>query len=306
MNLELWQNRFREHLEQRNYSERSIEAYTGQLRIFFEFLSSLGVESLGGVTRDVLEEYRGHLYAREYHGRRIAATTQSGRLSQLKVFFRYLEREGFVPIDPTAGVDLPKVCRPAPRVILTELETERVLEAMAGNGPVEIRNRAMMEVFYCTGIRNSELRDLMLTDVDLQRAELFVRSGKGRKPRRLPLGEEATSWLCEYIRHARPHFVRVRSEERVFLSSHGGGLGRSVLANIVSAAAVRAKLSKHVTPHVLRHSCATHMLRHGAGLRQLQELLGHDSPTSTQRYTRVEISDLRKVLKRCHPREKKP
>lgn len=305
MNLTLWQSRFREHLEQRNYAERSIEGYLGQLRPFFEFLSSMGIETLGGVTRDVMEQFRSHLFEREYRGRRVTAATQSGSLCQIKVFFRYLEREGFIPLDPTAGLDLPRVRRPLPRVILTEQETTRLLEAMAGNEPIEIRNRAMMEVFYCTGIRNSELRDLTLDDVDLRAAELFVRSGKGRKARKLPLGEEAVSWLREYVEHARPHFVLSPRDHQLFLSTHGGGLGRSVLARIVSDAATRAGLNKHVTPHVLRHCCATHMLRHGAGLRQLQELLGHESPMSTQRYTRIEVSDLRKVLERCHPREKK-
>jgi len=305
VNLALWQSRFRENLELRNYAERSIEGYVGQLRLLFDFLTSLGIETLGAVTRDVMEQYRSHLYEREFRGKRVTAATQCGSLSQLKVFFRFLEREGFIPIDPMAGFDLPRVRQAMPRTILTEQETARVLEAMEGNAPIEIRNRAMMEVFYCTGIRNSELRDLNLDDVDLRAAELFVRCGKGAKARKLPLGEDAVAWLAEYIRHARPHFVLAPGVQRLFLSLRGGGLGRSVLARIVSDAATKAGLTKHVTPHVLRHCCATHMLRHGAGLRQLQELMGHASPTSTQRYTRIEVSDLRKVLERCHPRERK-
>jgi integrase/recombinase XerD len=305
MNLALWQSRFKEYLELRNYTPRSVEGYVAQLRPFFDFLAGAGVDSLGAVTRDVMEDYRVHLYEHEYRGRRVSIATQTGKLCQIKVFFRFLERDGFVPLDPTAGVQLPRQQRPLPRTVLSEKETERLLEILEGREPIDIRNRAMLEVFYCTGIRNSELSALVLDDVDLRTAELFVRSGKGRKARKLPLGEEAVAWLREYVDHARPHFVQAPNETVLFLSLRGGTLRRNTLAMIVRAAARKAGLKKRVTPHVLRHSCATHMLRNGAGLRQLQELLGHDSPQTTQRYTRLEVSDLRKVLQRCHPREKK-
>jgi integrase/recombinase XerD len=306
MNLALWQGRFREYLEVRNYSPRSRDGYVGELRCFFAFLESLGVESLGNVTREVIEEYRGHLFERRTaRGKRLSAGSQIGYLCHIRVFFRYLLREGFVAIDPTAGVELPRRHVSMPRTVLSEQETERVLDSADGKDPVGIRNRAILEVLYCTAVRNSELRDLLLDHINLETGELHVRSGKGRKSRRLPLGEEAVTWLREYLAHARPHFVRKAEERHLFLTMHGGPLERGSLAKLVKAIAKKAGLKKPVTPHVLRHCCATHMLRNGAGLRQLQEILGHDSPQTTQRYTRLEVSDLRKVLERCHPREKK-
>lgn len=305
MNLGLWQTRFRDYLEARNYSERTIEGYVAGLRPFFEFLACMGIDSLGGVTRDVVAEYSTSLYAREYRGRRIAASTQAMCLCRLRVFFRFLEREGFVPMDPTGGLELPRVAPRTLPTMLSEQEAVRVLEAAPGTTPIDVRNRTMLEVLYCTAIRNSELRSLTLDDVDLEAAELVVRCGKRRKARRLPLGEEAVAWLRDYTDHARPHFVTAPAERLLFLSLRGGPLRRNTLSTIVRDIAKRAGLGKRVTPHVLRHCCASHMLRRGAGLRQLQELMGHESPHTTQRYTRLDVSDLRKVLERCHPREKK-
>jgi integrase/recombinase XerD len=131
-----------------------------------------------------------------------------------------------------------------------------------------------------------------------------VRRGKGGKSRVVPLGEEACAWLEEYLRRGRPRLLR-GSSPWLFLTRKGRPVNRAHLAWIVRQAAARAGLGKHVTPHVLRHCCATHMLRRGAGLRHLQELLGHSLASSTQRYTRIEVSDLRKVLARCHPRERR-
>lgn len=305
MNPDLWKSRFKEYLELRYYSPRSVAGYTAELDVFFRFLEAQGVESLAAITREVMEEYRAFLFEATHRGKRISASTQAHRLSTVKVFTRFLAREKFIAIDPGAGVELPRLPQTLPRHILSENEAEQVVETSEGVGPLDIRNRAILEVLYCTAIRNQELRDLRVEDVALDCGEVCVQRGKGAKGRMLPLGDDAVDWLKEYLAHSRPYLVRSTEQMLLFLTCRGNRLGRSELARLVRGIGRKAGVKKAVTPHVLRHSCATHMLRHGAGLRQLQELMGHASPETTQRYTRVEVSDLRRVLKRCHPRERK-
>jgi len=305
VNVDLWKSRFKEYLQLRNYSPRSIEAYVSELKSFLAHLEVIGVDSLAALTRDHVEDYRAFLAEATYRGQRLAVSTQAHRLANVKVFTRFLARERFISIDPGASVDRPRVPRTAPGAVLSELEAERVVESTAGVGPVSVRNRAMLEVLYCTGIRNQELRELRLHDVHLERAELHVRCGKGGKARMLPLGEDAIAWLKEYLLRARPYLVASGAQRVLFLSYRGHPLSRTAVAKIVRGLAVQSGLKKMVTPHVLRRSCATHMLRHGAGLRQVQEMLGHASPQTTEKYTRMEVSDLRRALQRFHPREKK-
>jgi integrase/recombinase XerD len=191
-----------------------------------------------------------------------------------------------------------------PRTILSERETLRLLEAPPVDSELGVRDRAILEVLYGTGLRNTELCQLNLDELDFARHLLRVSHGKGDKPRLVPLGEEAEIWLQEYLLKVRPRLLRNANDHQVFLGSRGCPLTRARLATLVSRWARRAGLQKHTTPHTLRHSCATHMLAHGADLRYIQAMLGHSSPETTQRYTRVEISDLRKVILRCHPRER--
>lgn len=304
LNLELWRVRFREHLELRQCAARTVESYAGELRPLFAWLEGQGVEEPGAVTRDHLEGYRTHLfYLRTKAGEALSLQTQQARLTSVKAFFRFLLIDQYVLVDPAAALALPRVPRALPRALLTEGDVQNLLEAPDTATPLGLRDRAMLEVLYVTGIRNLELRGLRLDDVGLERAELRIARGKGNKSRMVPLGDEAVLWLDHFLREGRPQLVRDAAVRAVFLTWRGRPLTRETVAEIVLRCAVRAGLPP-VTPHQLRHCCATHMLRHGAGLRHLQELLGHASATTTQRYTRVELSDLRRVLRRCHPRER--
>jgi integrase/recombinase XerD len=257
------------------------------------------------VTREVLGDYRAHLYERQSRKRRISATTQSRYLSQLRLFFGYLVQHGFIAHDPSVDLQLPRASKPLPRVVLSELETAQVCDGAGGKDPIDIRNRAIVELLYCTGIRNSELRALTVDDLNLASAEIQIIRGKGGKSRTLPLGDDAKHWMAEYLAHSRPHLVKWAQQRILFLSLHGRPIGRACLGALVRAVAKKAGVDQVVTPHVLRRSCATHMLRRGAGLRQLQEFLGHETLQSLQHYTRLDTGDLRQVLVRCHPRETK-
>lgn len=304
MDLRLWQARFREYLQVvRQWSPGTVEVYTRELKPFFAFLEGR-VASLTGLTRERLDEYRAQLFYARHRDRPLSRSTQMLRFCAVKAFARFLYRENYLLLDVTQNLESPKRVQALPRVILSERETVRLIEAPNVTTPNGLRDRAAMEVFYGTAIRNSELRHLLLEHVDFDRKNLLIELGKGGKSRMVPLGEEAEIWLGEYLQHGRPQLLRSPSQRAVFLSTRGNVLSRQYMAAIVRLYAEKIGLAKVVTPHVLRHSCATHMLRRGAGLRQLSELLGHSSLDTTGIYTRVEISDLARVVGRCHPRER--
>ena len=187
--------------------------------------------------------------------------------------------------------------------MLSESEALQLLEQPDVRTPEGIRERAMLELFYGTGLRNSELRYLRMGQLDLSRGLLRIDHGKGGKGRVVPLGEEALAWLEEYLAQVRPSLVQSPDHDLVFPGLIAREIGRGQLAKLFQRLGREAGLEKTVTPHVLRHSCATHMLRRGASIRHLQTLLGHSCLDTTQRYTRVEVSDLAKVIARYHPRE---
>ena len=191
-----------------------------------------------------------------------------------------------------------------PPLVLTESEILKLLNVPDVAKKTGVRDRAVLELLYGTGLRNSELCSLTLDLLDLAEHRLRLQKGKGGKARVLPLGQEAQSWLELYLEQVRPKWLRNPACTAVFLDRWGAGpINRATLSSMVRSLGKKAGLGKAVTPHAMRHSCATHMLRRGAGLRHLQQMLGHEQLASTEHYTRVEVSDLRRVLLRCHPRE---
>ena len=303
MNLALWQIQFRGWLETRHYSPRTTDSYTAELDPFFAWLEAVGVDTVSDIRKEHLEGYRGYLYEAWWRGKRLCASTQSYRLSALKCFLQFLYDERFVPANLGADVDLPRTPKPLPLALLSEKETQRLLESQDVSTPLGLRNRAMLELFYGTAIRNSELRFMTTGEVDLERREVRL-VGKGGRARVLPLGEAALHWLGLYLLRGRPRLRQAEGSRVVFLSIRGGILHRGPIAKMVRRAAVMAGLKKAVTPHLLRAACVTHMLRHGASLRHLQILLGHACIGTTQKYTRLDVSDLRRVVETCHPRER--
>jgi integrase/recombinase XerD len=253
-----------------------------------------------------MEGYRTALFYAEYRGRRLSFTTQGHRLAAVKRFTRFLWREHYLLTDPGACLERPRVEQPLPRTLLSEADMETLLLAPDTTEVLGIRDRAVLEVFYSTGVRNAELRFLTLDAVSLEQQQLAIRRGKGGKGRLVPLGEAAATWLSTYLVHSRPFMVSNPQEQTLFISFRGRPLEKNSVVDVVHQAALRAGLPKTVTPHALRLACATHMLARGASLRHIQELLGHASPETTQRYTRVEISDLKSVHRRFHPREQPP
>ncbi len=303
MRGDLWRLRFGEFLQLRHFSPRTIEGYTRELKGFFEFLEGHELESPAGITRAHVEEYRVHIFGLKTNGKHLSQRTQAAKLGAVKAFLRFLAREHYVLWDVAAGLELPRVPRTVPRALLSEREVKALMAAPDVSLPLGLRDRAVLEILYGTAVRNSELRHLALDQVELEQRELRINKAKGNKSRVVPLGEEAAVWLARYLETGRPLLARASSPRRVFLTWRGLPFTRCSLSGLVRRAAREAGLRQAVTPHLLRHCCATHMLRRGAGVRHLQELLGHECLSTTQRYTQLEVSDLRRVLLRYHPRE---
>ena len=230
----------------------------------------------------------------------LAARSVARSVHAVRGFFRFCVREGRLEADPMENLKAPRAFKALPR-FLSPAQVETLLEAPDTATPMGVRDRAILEVFYATGLRVAELIGLRASDVDL-RMGLVTCFGKGRKERLVPLGKEAQRWVERYLRDARPGFSRGREAGCLFLSNRGTRLSRMGLWGIVRRHAVSAGVQAVLTPHVLRHSFATHLLERGADLRSLQAMLGHADISTTQIYTHVTRERLRKVYDQYHPR----
>jgi integrase/recombinase XerD len=233
----------------------------------------------------------------------LARSTQAVYLAAVQRFFAFLERRGFVLHNPARDLPLPKERR-LPRRVLSEREARRLMNAPSRWDTLGQRDRMILDLLYGAGLRRGECLRLDLGDLDLGQGLAFVRDGKGKKDRLVPLGGRATSALALYLRESRPQLVRAGAPQALLLSKRGGRLSAPRLDAILKKHARAAGIKGAVFPHALRHSYATHLLRGGASIRHVQELLGHKSLRATALYTRVDVEDLRQVLVRSHPRER--
>jgi integrase/recombinase XerD len=241
-------------------------------------------------------------WIRSLSRRGLSPASLARKLSALRVLARFLVRENLRGDDFTALLAGPRLSRRLPET-LSPAEMERLLKAPSGADPAALRDRALLELFYSSGLRVSELAGLALQQLDLQQGFLRV-FGKGSKERVVPVGRRACDAISAYIESGRPHFVKPRTGSELFLSSRGAALSRVRLWMIVKTYARRAGISKSVKPHLLRHSFATHLLSGGADLRSIQEMLGHASISTTQIYTAVEPQRLLDQHARFHPRNR--
>ena len=256
-----------------------------------------------------LEEYDGPVQNRDViyyiavvRGVPLCVNTQHTRMAEVQGFFRYLFKEGLLLFDPAASLDKPKYRTSLPRGILNPPQVLALLKAPDVKTPLGLRDRAILELLYATGIRNAELITLQLQDVALESRQLMV-LGKGRKERLVPFGRIAHTWLVRYLQEARPALLQGAATACVFVSYKGRPIVRSILCWIVKKYVRKAGLPEHTGAHALRHTCATHLLQAGADIRFIQALLGHSCLSTTQVYTHVDITDLKKIHAAFHPRE---
>jgi integrase/recombinase XerD len=314
--MDLLAERFDEWLGAINYSPKTRVNYLRDVRGFITWLAdNTSVASIVEVTPAQLQQYQMAIYNYERsvvpasaggEKRRLAVGTQACRLAAVRKFFSWLAAEQQIAYNPASALQPPKQPQRLPTNVLTRSEAKRLIESTPTDRPRDIRDRAILDVLYSTGIRRAELIGLTIYDLDFDNATLRIEHGKGNATRIVPLTESARSALKLYLEEARSVFARETTQTRLFVSSRSGGpLDDADIVRIVEKAARRAKIKKHITPHTLRHTCATHLLKGHADIRQIQKLLGHRRLSSTEVYTHVEISDLREVISRCHPREKK-
>ena len=278
-------------------SPHTLSAYRRDL---VDFLAFLGAErTLVAATPDDVIAYLGVLRTRG-----LRASSVARRLSSLRGFFRHLAREGQRADDPTELVERPRTSRPLPKTLSRDAASTLV-EAPDVESVRGLRDRTLLEVLYATGMRASECLGLRLEDVNLT-AGYVVCTGKGRKQRLVPLGAEAIVWIKAYLERARPQHVSRHDGGRLFVNPRGRALSRQTLWTIVRAAAARGGVAKRVSPHVLRHSFASHLLEGGADLRAVQAMLGHADIATTQIYTHLPSATLKRMYREFHPRARAP
>ena len=288
----------------RGYSEKTLKVYRSDLkRMVTWFGAKAELRTLGDIGRGELMEYAGHLLTvKSAKGKPWTAMTRNRHLSTIRSFFKFLTKSGVLLSNPATTLEMFKAERKLPVVPNVE-DIFKLLAAIDITTHQGLRDRAAAEVLYGSGLRISELLDLDLYDVDFQEGLLHVRHGKGNKARLVPMVPETMKALTAYLKEARPKLAN-KDEKALFVSVLGHRMRAYCFGLALKKYAEQAAIRTKVTAHTLRHSCATHLLKGHAGMRHIQKLLGHEALSTTQIYTRVEVSDLTAVVRRCHPRER--
>jgi integrase/recombinase XerD len=285
-----------------NYSEKTVESRAHHLREFIKWTLERSLARPSEVTKPILERYQRHLYHyRKKDGQPLSFRSQHGCLVPVRAFFKWLCRHNHLLANPAADLDLPRAEKRLPRHVLTASEAERVLALPDVADPLGLRDRAMLEALYSTGMRRMELIGLKLYDLDAERGTVFVRQGKGKKDRMIPMGERAFAWVRRYPEEARPSLALTPDEGIVFLTNVGLAFEANRLTQLVRNYVDAAQIGKTGSCHLFRHTCATLMLEGGADIRFIQQLLGHEKLETTQIYTQVSIRMLKEVHTRTHP-----
>jgi integrase/recombinase XerD len=294
--------RYLEALRLTHYAADTVHIRALYLKYFVAWAVARGLTTPGDVTRAGLERYQRWLYHyRKRTGTPLSVWSQHGRLVAVKGLFRWLTKQRVLATNPAAELELPRVTAQRLPQPLTDAEIIQVLAHAEPTTPIGLRDRALLETGYSTGLRRMELIRLRLYDLDLARGVLVVREGKGQKDRVVPIGERAIAWLEKYLDEARPEFVVEPDEGTVFLTRRGRPFHPNNLSRLTRDYLVAAGIAKRGACHLLRHTMATGMLEHGADVRVIQEILGHARLTTTQLYTRVSIRLLKAVHTATHP-----
>lgn len=271
---------------------------------FFAFLRSKRVRDLRSVSEEHVFAYARYLATvKSIKGTTYSFSTQTSYLEQLRRLFAYLEKAGLILQNPTQDLVLPTWAK-LPRVVPTEAQARKLVSVPNPYTILGRRDRAVLELLYGSGIRVGECERLDLQDLDLLQGVLFVKNGKGRKDRVVPIAGRAALAMESYLKEARPELVKDSREHAVFLTVNGDRLKTKAIQTLVRAQVKAAGLALPITPHALRHGYATHLLQRGADVRHVQKLLGHSQVTTTALYTKVVTADLKKVLAKNHPRER--
>ncbi|QLK86117.1 site-specific tyrosine recombinase XerD [Staphylococcus sp. 17KM0847] len=280
---------------EKGLSHNTIAAYRRDLNHYINYLIEQKITHLDFVTREMIQQWFGHLHDEGRSAKSIARFT-----STIRSFHQFALRENYTTQDPTVLITTPKYERKLPDV-LTISEVDQLLETPTLTKHNGYRDRTMLELLYATGMRVSELIHIEIQDVNLIMGFVKV-FGKGNKERIVPLGETVIQYLTTYLTDVRPHLLKNTVTDTLFLNMHGKPLSRQGVWKIIKQTALKAGLHKSLTPHTLRHSFATHLLENGADLRAVQEMLGHSDISTTQLYTHISSAQIRQAYQTYHPR----
>lgn len=294
--------RYNESLGIRNYSLVTVQRRDSDLRRFIAWCDERSLEHPNQITKIILDAYQKHLYYyRQENGEPLTPTTRNHYISSIKMFFKWLAQENYLPYNPASEVIAPRPTASRLPLVLTPNQVESLLQQPALDTVYGVRDRAILEVFYATGIRRLELCRLTVSDVVIAQQLLYVRKGKNGKDRLLPLGQRAAYWLARYLNDARPQLLVDIREDTLFLNDYGARFADSKLGDRVKRFMENAGIHTEGSCHLLRHAMATHMLENGAELRYIQAMLGHADLKSTQIYTHVSIHKLQAIHAATHP-----
>jgi integrase/recombinase XerD len=298
--MALWRDAYLESLMARNYSENTLESRRDAFRVFLTWAAERELTRATQITRPILEAYQRWLskYTKA-DGKRLGWSTQLSRLSSIKDWFRWLTKRDVILHNPASELEMPRQEKRLPGAALSASQLAALMALPNVADPLGLRDRAMLETLYSTGMRRAEVCHLELPDFNAERRTIHVRRGKGKKDRMVPVGEQAVQWIEKYLTHARPRLCLDTRTQAVFLTGYGGPFNPDVLSRYVSKWMREAGVPGSC--HTLRHTCATHMLDGGADIRFIQQLLGHESLETTAIYTEVSIRQLQDVHRRCHP-----
>ncbi len=292
---------FIDHLGiERGLAGNTLESYARDLRQFLEYLGEEREDGQCPLLLREAEPARLVAYVVWMREKGMAPSTIARRLAALRSFYNFMVQEDYLELNPARDIDIPKPDKRLPR-ILTVSEVERLLRQPDEGRPIGLRDRAILELLYATGIRVSELVSLDLEHINTARRQLRC-TGKGHKERIVPMGSISAGAVRRYLDAGRPELLRNPLEEALFVNNHGRRLTRQGIWKIVKRHGRGASIDKRITPHIMRHSFATHLLENGADLRSVQEMLGHADISTTQIYTHLTGRHLKDVYSRAHPR----
>ena len=295
----------REHIEAlkvKGHSDRTVGACEWTVSDFIVWCQERDILRPQDVTRPILQRYQRVLfYARKEDGSPLTLATQHHRLVYIKQFFLWLTKQNYLLSNPASGIELPKVEKRLPKHVLTGTEVEKIL-AQADLGKLTgVRDRAILETLYSTGVRRREVARIKLVDLDIERGTVMVRQGKGRKDRMIPIGERAMAWIEKYAREVRPGYAVEPDDGTLFLTHFGEPLSVHNLSALVARYVEASGIGKKGGCHLFRHAMATLMLEGGADIRFIQQMLGHVKLTTTEIYTQVSIKKLKEIHTMTHP-----
>jgi integrase/recombinase XerD len=294
--------RYLEHLRVKNYADSTVtnrEVYLGYL---IRWCDERGITQPCQVTKPILDRYARYLYHhRKDNGEPLSIASQHKHLVPVRALFKWLTRSNLILYNPASELELPRMDHRLPKAVLTADEADQVINQPDLEDPLGVRDRAILEAFYSTGIRRFELIGLKLYDLDVARGTLMVRQGKGKKDRMVPIGERAIRWIDKYLVEVRPSLAFEPDEGFIFLTNEGEPFTPNRLTQLVRTYVDRADIGKRGACHLFRHTMATLMLEGGADTRFIQEMLGHAKLETTQIYTQVSIRKLKEIHDATHP-----